>query len=96
MPDLQATWEGYRERGVTFVGVAYQDELANVQAALREFGTTYPVGLDQGDKLSTLYGITGVPETFVVGRDGRVAYVHIGPVTEAVLSAELDNLLGAP
>jgi len=34
-----------------------------------------------------------VPETFVVDQEGRVAYVHIGPVTAAELRAELDNLL---
>jgi cytochrome c-type biogenesis protein CcmF len=96
MPDLQAVWDAYRERGVSFVGVAFQDDLASVQGALDEFGTTYPVGLDQGDRISKRYGITGVPETFVIDRDGQVAFIHIGPVSERVLSSELDQLVGTP
>jgi cytochrome c biogenesis protein CcmG/thiol:disulfide interchange protein DsbE len=81
---------------VTFVGVAYQDALAKVQASVDAFGTTYPVGLDAGDRISKLYGITGVPETFVIDPEGRVAFIHIGPVTEDLLSSNLEQLVGAP
>ena len=95
MPDLQESWETYGDRGVGFVGVAYQDELQAVEAALAEFGTTYPVGVDEGDRVAGLYGITGIPETFIVDQQGRVAYVRVGAVTAEMLSVELDALLGS-
>ena len=95
MPDLQETWEAYADRDVSFVGVAYQDEQAAVEPFLDEFGTTYPVGMDAGDRVAGLYGITGIPETFVVDQQGRVAYVHVGGVTAEMLSVELDALLGS-
>lgn len=94
MPDLQAVWETYQGAGVQFVGVAYQEKAAAVRAALETHQTTYPVGLDAGDKIAASYGITGIPETFVIDRQGDVAYVHIGPVTADVLSAEIATLLG--
>jgi peroxiredoxin len=93
MPDLQTVWETYREQGVIFLGIVYQDEAVAVRSALAQYGTTYPVGLDAGDRISTQYGITGIPETFIVDVEGRVAYTHIGPMTAAALSAQLDALL---
>ena len=94
MPDLQAVWEEYREEGVVFVGIAFQDEEAAVREMASRFGITYPLGLDVGDRISTAYGITGVPETFVVDSQGNVAYVRIGPVSAEQLREELDSLLG--
>jgi cytochrome c-type biogenesis protein CcmF len=90
MPALQQLWEEYEGQGVRFVGVAYQDEAAAAQAALAEYGTTYPVGLDEGERIARQYGITGVPETFVIAPDGTLAYLHIGPVTAEQLRADLE------
>jgi hypothetical protein len=42
------------------------------------------------------YGLYGVPETFVIGRDGRVAYKHAGPITEALLRSKIDSLRAVP
>ena len=93
MPDLQTVWEAYSGQNVTFLGVAYQDSETTVRSALVQYGTTYLVGLDAGDRIAEQYGITGIPETFIVAPDGRVAYVHIGPITTDVLSAQLEALL---
>ena len=95
MPDLQESWEAYSDRGVSFVGVAYQDERQAVEASLAEFGTTYPVGMDVGDRMAGLYGITGIPETFIVDQQGRVSYVRVGAVTAEMLRVEIDALLGS-
>ena len=93
MPDLQAVWEAYSDQDVIFLGVAFQDSEAAVRSALAEYGTTYATGLDAGDRIAVQYGITGIPETFIVDPNGRVAYVHVGPITAAALSAQLDALL---
>jgi cytochrome c-type biogenesis protein CcmF len=94
LPALQATWAAYQDREVVFIGAASQDARENVEAAVAEFGLTYPIGLDQGDRIATAYGITGVPETFVIDPQGRVAHVYIGPVTEAQLRSDLAQLVG--
>ncbi len=91
--DLQAVWEEYRERGVVFVGIAYKDEEAVVRDFLARHGLTYPVGLDPTGRIADLYGITGVPETFVVDPEGRVVRFYIGPVTADQLRAVLASLI---
>ena len=93
MPDLQAVWEEYQADGVVVVGIVFDDEEAAVRGMASRFGLTYPLGLDAGDRIFAAYGSTGVPETFVVDSEGRVAYVHIGPVSAEELREELDTLL---
>ncbi len=93
LPALQAVHQSYSTARVHFVGLAYNEEPATVQQAIAQFGLTYPVGLDTGEAIASRYGVTGVPETFVVDPQGNVAYVHIGPVTAEQLAAEIDQLL---
>jgi cytochrome c-type biogenesis protein CcmF len=93
LPDFQRVWEEYQDQGVTFVGVAVQEEEDEVADMVSRLGVTYPVGLDLDASISAAYGITGVPETFVVDSDGEVAYVHIGPVSATQLREELNTLL---
>ena len=91
-PDLQAVWEEYGEKGVAFVGIAYKDEEAAVRGFLARHDITYPVGLDPTGRIAELYGITGVPETFVLDGEGRVVRFYIGPVTANQLRADLAGL----
>jgi peroxiredoxin len=93
LPDLEAVWTEYQAQGVLFVGIAFQEEEVEVREMAAQFGLTYPLGLDLGDRISTAFGITGVPETFVVDAQGRVSYVHIGPVNAEELRGELDSLV---
>ncbi|MDX9955289.1 MAG: cytochrome c-type biogenesis CcmF C-terminal domain-containing protein [Anaerolineae bacterium] len=97
LPALREVWEATREEAVALVGIAYQDEEAAVRAAVDDDGgIPYPVGLDAGKRIAGQYGITGVPETFVINAEGNVAFWHIGPVTADVLLAEIRALLGSP
>jgi DsbE subfamily thiol:disulfide oxidoreductase len=93
LPDFQSVWEEYRQRGVVFVGLAIQEEAPEVEEMLSQFGVTYPVGLDPDQSIALDYGITGVPETFVVDPEGNVGYVHVGPVNGETLRGELEELL---
>ncbi|NIV39187.1 MAG: TlpA family protein disulfide reductase, partial [Anaerolineae bacterium] len=55
------------------------------QAFLDEFDVSYPSTVDTSNRTAREYGVTGVPETFVVGRDGLLARHFLGPVTRAQL-----------
>jgi cytochrome c biogenesis protein CcmG/thiol:disulfide interchange protein DsbE len=83
-------------QGAVLLGVGYQEEEGTMREAREEFGLTYPLGVDEGDRTAELYGITGVPETFVIDEEGKVAYVHVGPVTAEQLLAEVAGLGVAP
>lgn len=90
---LEASWRKYKDEGVVFLGIAYADVEPNSLAYLEEFNITYPNAPDLGTSISRKYEITGVPETFFIGKDGRIADVRIGPVNEAVLDGNIARLL---
>lgn len=70
--DLEALWRRFRDRGVRFVGVNFVDTDGPARAYLATHGVTYPNGPDLGGRISASYRVTGVPETFVVDRGGRI------------------------
>ncbi len=92
-PDLQATYEKYKDQDVVFLGVDWTDIEGDALNYLSRFGITYANGPDLGTKIGPLYHITGVPETYVIDRDGNVQFTKISPITTAELSGEIDRLL---
>jgi cytochrome c biogenesis protein CcmG/thiol:disulfide interchange protein DsbE len=95
-PDLQAVWEHYEDHGdVVMLGIAYTDTERNALAYMDEYGITYPNGLDLGTRITELYNITGVPETFVIDKNGQVAQFYYARVTEQQLTSLIDQLLAA-
>lgn len=77
--DLEQAWRMYRDQGVIFLGVNYVDTEPDALAYLARFDITYPNGPDLGTRIAQAFRIRGVPETFVVGPDGRIVTVKIGP-----------------
>jgi len=92
-PALERVWREYEDKGVVFVGVNVNDVTDNAMAFIEEFDITYPNGPDPYSRISRAYHVTGVPETFLIARDGRLAKWYRGPVTEAGLKAALEELL---
>ena len=95
-PRLEAAWRRHRERDVVVVGSVYQDSAANARDFVRQHGKTFPNGVDPGSRNAIAYGVYGVPETFFIDREGRIAHKHIGEISERVLEAEIQKLLAAP
>lgn len=92
-PLLEATWKRFRERGLMVVGVDIQDKEANALEFIRRFGFTFPNAPDPGSKVSIDYGVYGVPETYFIDRQGRIAYKHVGALTPALLETQAQALL---
>jgi len=77
---LEAAWRYYQPRGdVLFLGVAWTDTDKKSLEYLSKFDITFPNGPDLGIRIAQAYRITGVPETFVIDRDGVLAYVKFSP-----------------
>ncbi len=93
-PALEETWREYQDQGVQFYGIAYKDAQSKAQAFLDEFDATYPSAVDPGNGVARSYGVTGVPETFIVDQDGNLARHYLGAVTRLELSLEIDRQLG--
>ncbi len=94
-PALADAWERYRDQGVVILGIPFEDPLPNSRAYAREVGGDWPLLTDPDSKASFSYGVYGVPETFFIGRDGRVAYKQVGAVTYELLTDQITRLLSA-
>jgi cytochrome c biogenesis protein CcmG/thiol:disulfide interchange protein DsbE len=92
-PDLEQAWQDYQGDGVMFLGVAYVDSEAKATAYIDQYGITYPNGPDLRSEISDAYNIRGVPETFIVNRDGEIVYFAMQPLTYGQLSAEIEKAL---
>ena len=79
---------------VPIFGLDYKDERPNALAWLEELGNPYTLSLSDTDgRVAIDYGIYGVPETFVIDRDGIIRYKHIGPITAEALQKKIIPLV---
>ena len=88
------------DKRIQIVGINYKDTPDNARRFLGRYGNPFGiVGADSNGRASIEWGVYGVPETFIVGRDGKIAYKLIGAVTpeniDTVLKAEIDKALQA-
>ncbi len=92
-PILERVWRDYRDRGVVLLGLNIQDTPEAARAFVREFGLTYPNAPDPTGEITIAYGVLGIPETYLIGRDGRIVDKKVGIVREADLRARLEAAL---
>jgi cytochrome c biogenesis protein CcmG, thiol:disulfide interchange protein DsbE len=92
-PELEEAWQKYRDDGVVVVGIGYNDVESAARRFLDEFAITFPTGNDTGLRITAAYGVTGAPETYIVGPDGEVAAFVIGQFEQGWLDRTLQRLL---
>lgn len=92
---LEEAWMFYQPTGkVVFLGVDFVDTETEARIFLKKFGNTYPNGPDMGGRISQMFRIKGVPETFIVDTSGVLRYVKIGPfVSVDEITAVINPLL---
>jgi cytochrome c biogenesis protein CcmG, thiol:disulfide interchange protein DsbE len=88
------------DKRLQLVGINYKDAADNARRFLGRYGNPFGiVGVDGNGRASIEWGVYGVPETFVVGREGTIVYKLVGPVTsdnvDAVLKVEIEKALKA-
>ena len=92
--ELEQAYQMYKDEGVVFLGVDYVDTETEARQYLEKFGITYPNGPDLGTRISQAFRIRGVPETYIMGPDGRLAAVKIGPYTSLEeIQRQIDGVL---
>lgn len=82
-------------------GLNYKDKPENARRFLGDLGNPYAaIGVDEAGRTAIDWGVYGVPETFVIGKDGKIAYKHVGPVTpesaRKLLVPEIEKALATP
>jgi cytochrome c biogenesis protein CcmG/thiol:disulfide interchange protein DsbE len=89
---LERTWRRYESRGLVVVGVDVRDFRGDARHFMRAHSLTYPVVHDGPGSVIGPYGLTGYPETFFVGRNGRLVADHIdGPVNDGKNAADFSR-----
>lgn len=92
--DLENAWRYYKPRGdVLFLGIDYVDTESAAKEYLEKFDVTYPNGPDLGTRISQAYRTTGVPETYIVDKNGILQYVKLSPLSMGELRSAVDPLL---
>ncbi|MFY9955125.1 DsbE family thiol:disulfide interchange protein [Bradyrhizobium sp.] len=87
-----------KDKRLQLIGINYKDAPDNARRFLGRYGNPFGiVGVDGNGRAAIEWGVYGVPETFVVGREGTIVYKLVGPVTpdniDTVLKAEIDKAL---
>lgn len=79
-----------RSGAVPVHGLNYKDKPEDAARWLKDWGDPYTrTGADLDGRVAIDWGVYGVPETFVIGKDGRIAYKHIGPITREFVRDKL-------
>ena len=89
-----------QDQRLRVIGINYKDEAENARRFLGRYGNPFAAaGADRDGRASIEWGVYGVPETFVIGRNGRIAYKLVGPITTdnfvSELKPEIEKALNA-
>jgi cytochrome c biogenesis protein CcmG/thiol:disulfide interchange protein DsbE len=85
-----------RDKRLQLYGIAYKNKPEEASAFLAELGDPFArVALDQPGRTAIDFGVYGVPESYLVDRDGRIRFRHVGPLTPDVIEGELKPLIAA-
>ncbi len=93
MPALQAIYEEYQSNGFIILGIntTSSEVVSTIPDFVAAHGLTFPILLDPQDKATSAYQITGMPTSFLVGRDGIIQQAIVGPINESVLRSWLSS-----
>lgn len=90
-----------KDKRFVLAGLNYKDKPDNARRFLGDLGNPYAaIGTDAAGRAAIDWGVYGVPETFLIGRDGTILYKHVGPLSPRAVTAELlpqlEKALAAP
>ncbi|BFH61747.1 thiol-disulfide oxidoreductase ResA [Paenibacillus azoreducens] len=93
MPALQAQWEKWKDKGVVVIGInAGEDKLA-VENFVNNMQVDFPVLLDPNKESIVAYGISPLPTTFFVSKNGKINKIHLGQLDLATLDKQIEELV---
>ena len=93
MPALHEFYLAHQAEGFALLAVNAGEDRATVADFIAQTGFTFPVLLDPGENISNGLGVNGLPTSILIGRDGKVAYIHVGYFTPEVLAEKVTPLL---
>ena len=92
-PLIERTWLAYKDRGLVFLGVNIQDRKEDALNYMREFSITYPNGPDPSGEIAIDYGVSGLPVTFFINRQGEVVRRWVGAIETSVFIGSIEEIM---
>ena len=90
LADTQARYEG---SGLQVLGVVFQDDAGSARTFMERFAMRYPGLLDPDGQTAIDYGVRGIPETFLIGRDGTIRRVFLGQLRVDTFRTAIEEIL---
>jgi cytochrome c biogenesis protein CcmG, thiol:disulfide interchange protein DsbE len=90
---LERDWTRYQPRGVVFLGIDYHDLAPDARSFVRHHALTFPMLEDGSGRVTGSYGISQVPETYVLNRQGTVVAHLAGPITDPSFAGQFRSAL---
>ncbi|MER9657457.1 DsbE family thiol:disulfide interchange protein [Mesorhizobium sp. M0152] len=89
-----------QDKRFVMAALNYKDQPENARRFLGDLGNPFQaIGVDEAGRVAIDWGVYGVPETFVIGKDGKIAYKHVGPLTpdsaRTLLLPQIEKALAA-
>jgi thiol-disulfide isomerase/thioredoxin len=78
MPSMETLYQRYRGKGLEFLAVDVMERKEQVASFMKNFGLSFPVALDSSGNISGMYGVRGIPTTFIIDRNGRIIVASVG------------------
>jgi peroxiredoxin len=95
MPEVDGVAEKFADRGLVFYAVNVAEDAETITEFLKTSKLEVPVAMDADGKITESYGVEGIPQTVLIGKDGKVQVVHVGFSENLAdeLSQQIEDLL---
>ncbi|KYQ86786.1 MULTISPECIES: TlpA disulfide reductase family protein [Thermoactinomyces] len=94
MPLLEKVYQSKQDQvQIIMVHTTHLDRKEAAQQYIKQHGYTFPAGLDTDGRVSDLYRVSALPQTFFIDKNGRIIHHQIGELTPAVLDQQLSRLI---
>jgi len=82
MPAIEKYYKDAKEKGLVVLAINVRQSRTEVEAFARNFGLSFPIGLDEDGKITKSYGVKGIPSSFLIDRGGILRKVYYGPIDD--------------
>lgn len=92
-PTLEKAYRYYKKDGLEFLAIAIKDTDRNIAFFMNSKKLTFPVGLDPDAVVATQYGVSGIPTTFFITREGNIKRMFVGALGEVQLQQFIEEII---
>ncbi len=93
MKDIEVAYQRHKAAGIEVLAVNAGQDRATAAAFVAKLGIGYPALLDEDAKIARRYGVVGLPTTYFIGRDGKVAAKQMGEMTAVAFEQQVAELV---